>query len=377
MAKAGFLRRHALKLALSAVITVAILWGLKSVGLKLWPSGVSFRHVRWWALPLYLLTVAGMSYFRAVRWRFLLRRITGDMPTSRLLAISWIGFAAILLMPFRLGEFVRPALIREKGKVSFSSATGSVVGERVVDGLYLSIVLAVALVFVPHIEPMPTADLELPGGGRVVISGQHLRASGFLMLGVFAIAFVVIAVFYFARAFAHRMTMRVFGIVSKELGEKLATFAEKLAGGLHFLGSGRDASGFFLETSFYWALNVLGMWLLAWGCGITHADGTSIRFGETCAMMGMLGIAVLIPGPPGLLGTFQAGIYAGLVMYFPVDVAKEAGAAYVFLLYAVQVIWTVGTGGAFVVRDRARIRTLFEEQEAERAENLAPRAVPP
>jgi len=365
-----FLRRNALKLAASAVITAAILWGLHSVGLKLWPSGASFAHVRWWTLPAYVVTLAAMCYFRAVRWRFLLRRIAGHVSTVRLLSISWIGFAAILLMPFRLGEFVRPALIRERGKVSFSAATGSVVAERVIDGLYLSIVLAVALLFVPHITPMPETDLELPGGGRVVISGQHLRASGFLMLGVFAVAFVVIAAFYFARNFAHKLTLRVFGIVSKSLGEKLAGFAEKLADGLHVLGNARDALGFFVETTLYWACNVGGMWLLAWGSGIAHADGSPITFGESCALMGMLGIAVLIPGPPGLLGTFQAGIYAGLVMYFPVDVAKESGAAYVFLIYALQVLWTVLAAAFFVVRDRAQIRALFDEPESE-VENLA------
>lgn len=356
---------------------MAILWGLRSVGLKLWPSGVSFANVRWWTLPVYVVSLGAMCWFRATRWRFLLRRVAGHVPTARLLSISWIGFAAILLLPFRLGEFVRPALIREKGRVSFSAATGSVVAERVVDGLYLSIVLALALIFVPHIEPMPETVLDLPGGGHVTISGTHLRASGFFMLGVFAVAFVVIAIFYFARALAHRTTLRVFGIVSRPLGEKLASIAEKLADGLHFLGSGRDAWGFFLETSLYWVLNGVGMWLLGWGCGITHADGSSITFGEACALMGFLGIAVLIPGPPGLLGTFQAGIYAGLVMYFPISVAKETGAAYVFLLYALQVSWTIGAGAFFIVRDRAAIRALFDESEDAEAENLAQRASAP
>lgn len=361
--KPGFIRRNAGKLIASAVITVAILWGLHSIGLKLWPAGVSFAQVKWWTLPAYVVLLALMSYFRAVRWRFLLRRVTDQVTIGRLLSISWIGFAAILVFPFRLGELVRPMMLREKGKVSFSAATGSVVAERVVDGLYLSILLAIALVFVPHIEPMPETDIELPGGGRVVISGDHIRASGFLMLGVFLLAFVVIAIFYFARSFAHRTTLRVVGVFSKPLGEKLARIPEKLADGLHFLGSGRDAWGFFLETSAYWIFNAGGMWLLAWGCGLCHADGSTITFGESCAMMGMLGIAVLIPGPPGLLGTFQAGIYAGMVMYFPIDVAKQNGAAYVFLLYATQVVWLVLAAAVFMVRDRSTLRKLFDAPE--------------
>lgn len=347
----GFIRRHGAKLVASAVITAGIVYTLQKGGLTLVPEGGDFQHVKWWTLPLYVLTLVGMSYFRAVRWRFLLRSFA-EVPRRRILAVSWIGFAAILLMPFRIGEIVRPYMLREKGKVSMSSATGTVMAERVVDGLFLSIVLALALVFVPTIQPLPEKVVGLP------ISVTQVRASGFVMLGVFTTAFVTIAVFYFARTWAHKMTLAVFGIVSKRLAEKLAGVAEKLAAGLHFLGRGRDAGGFLLETTAYWGLNALGMWILAWGCGVVHADGSAITFGEACAIMGMLGCTVLIPGPPGLLGVFQAGIYAGMTMYFPLHVVTAAGSAYVFLLYAIQLVWTILAAAGFLLLDRGAMTKL-------------------
>lgn len=347
----SFLRRHAAKLTASVVITAGIVFTLQKGGLTLWPEGGDFEHVRWWSVPAYLATLVAMSYFRAVRWRFLLRSFA-DVPRRRVLAVSWIGFAAILLMPFRIGEIVRPYMLREKGKISMSSATGTVVAERVVDGLYLSIVLAIALVFVPTIHPLPDKVVGLP------ISVAQVRASGFAMLGLFTVAFATIAVFYFARAWAHRMTLAVFGLVSRRLGEKLAETAEKLANGLHFLGRGRDAGGFLFETTAYWLFNVLGMWLLAYGCGVVHADGSAITFGEACALMGMLGCTILIPGPPGLLGVFQAGIYAGMTMYFPTHVVTGAGSAYVFLLYSIQLVWTIASAAFFLAVDRNALRQL-------------------
>lgn len=347
----SFLRRNSAKLLASAIITVGILFTLKKGGLTLVPEGRDFAGVRWYAIPAYLATLIVMSYFRAVRWRFLLRSFA-DVSRRRVLAVSWIGFAAILLMPFRLGEFVRPYMIREKGKVSMSSATGTVVAERVVDGLFLSIILAIALVFVPTVQPLPEKVVGLN------VSVTSVRTSGFVMLGVFTTAFITIAVFYFARAWAHRMTLAVFGLVSKRLAEKLAGTAEKLAAGLHFLGRGRDAGGFLLETALYWGFNAFGMWLLAWGCGVVHADGSAVTFGEACALMGMLGCTILIPGPPGLLGVFQAGIYAGMTMYFPESVVTSAGAAYVFLLYASQLVWTVASGGFFLAVDRSARKQL-------------------
>ncbi len=351
----SFFRRHGGKLAASAIITAGIVFTLQKGGLTLVPAGGDFQHVRWWTLGAYLATLIAMSYFRAVRWRFLLRSFA-DVPRRRVLAVSWIGFAAILLMPFRIGEIVRPYMLREKGKVSMSSATGTVVAERVVDGLFLSIVLAVALLFVPTLDPLPEKVIGLP------IKVAQVRASGFVMLAVFTTAFVTIAVFYFARAWAHRTTLAVFGIVSPRLAEKLAGTAEKLANGLHFFGRGRDAGGFLFETTLYWLFNVLGMWLLAWGCGVVHADGSAITFGESCALMGMLGCTVLIPGPPGLLGVFQAGIYAGMSMYFPTSILTGPGAAYAFLLYATQLVWTIVGALIFLVGDRKALSQLKEAQ---------------
>jgi glycosyltransferase 2 family protein len=369
----GFLRRHAGKLVASIIITFSIVYTLQKGGLKFVPEGGTFAQVRWWTVPLYVCSLAIMSYFRAMRWRYLLRSLA-DIPNRRILGISMIGFAAILIMPFRLGEFVRPFMIRQKGKISMSAATGTVVAERIVDGLYLSIILAVALVFVPHIEPLPQTVVGLP------ITVQAVRRAGFLMLAVFLTAFAVIVVFYFARGWAHRMTLAVFGLVSKKLAEKLAGVAERLADGLHAFGRARDALGFLVETSLYWGFNVAGMWMLAWGFQVVHADGSSITFGETCALMGMLGVTILIPGPPGLLGVFQAGIYAAMTMYFPTSVVTGQGAAYVFVMYLVQVAWTVTVGVVFLFgggRGSGAMFAALSNADEQIAEGRAASELPP
>jgi len=355
-----FLRRHAGKLVASAIITCGIVYTLRKSGLPLLPAPACFAHVRWWTIPAYVATLIGMSYFRAVRWRFLLRSFA-DIPKKRILAVSWIGFAAIMLMPFRIGEVVRPYMIRHPGreardgkivgKVSATAATGTVLAERIVDGLYLSVVLALALLFVPMMSPTPYTVVGLP------VTIAQVRAYGYTMLGVFAVAFATIAVFYFARDLARRLTLAVFGIVSKKLAEKLANTAAKLADGLHFLGRARDAGPFLAETTLYWGLNALGMWLLAWGSGLP-----GITFGESCALMGMLGVTILIPGPPGLVGIFQTGIYCGLSMYFAPEIVLQQGAAFTFLLFIIQFAWQVVGAGIFLVGDRNAVRALEEAE---------------
>jgi ABC-type multidrug transport system fused ATPase/permease subunit len=363
-----FLRRHKGKLVASLLITVGIWAALHKGGLKIVPEGKDFAQVRWWTVPVYALTLLAFNYFRSVRWRFLLRGVA-EVPKKRLLATSWVGFAAILLMPFRIGEFVRPYMIRTRPElrrpgekvITMTAATSSVVAERIIDGLYLSIVLALALVFVPTVHPLPDTVVGIP------VTVEHVRMSGYAMLGLFTVAFTTIAVFYFARAWAHRMTLAIIGKVSMRLAEKLAGMAEKFADGLHVFGRARDASGFLVETTLYWGFNAVGMWFLAWGCGVVHADGTGPSFGEACALMGMLGCAILIPGPPGLLGVFQAGIYAGMTMYYPTDVVVGSGASYVFLMYASQVVVQLVLGAVGLLMERGGLKALEQATELDAA----------
>jgi uncharacterized membrane protein YbhN (UPF0104 family) len=369
----SFFLRHAGKLVASLFITCGIVFTVHKGGLKFLPEGGDFDQFvrRWWTLPLYLCFLLAMTWFRSVRWRFLLRSIT-EVPKARLFAVSCVGFAAILLMPFRLGEIVRPYMIRTppsqrdgtKRGITLTAATTSVIAERIIDGFYLSIVLALALLFVPTVHPLPDRVVGIP------VTVAHVRMSGYLMLVLFATAFSTLAVFYFARSWAHRATLIVVGKVSTPLAEKLAGLFEKLVDGLHVFGRGKDAFGFFVETTLYWTINAAGMWLLAWGCGVVHADGSSALPGEAFGLMGMLGCAILIPGPPGMLGVFQAGLYSGMTMFYPTSVVTGPGAAYVFLMYAAQVVFQIVAGLAGFLSLSPSGRGSF--RALERGDSIAP-----
>ena len=195
------------------------------------------------------------------------------------------------------------------------------------------------------------------------ISLEWVRVSAFLVLGLFTTALATIAVFYFKRAWAHRTTHAIIGKVSRGLADKLAGVAEKLADGLHVFSRGRDALGFLAETAAYWVLNALGMWILAIGCGVVHADGSAITFPEACGVMGIFGCTILIPGPPGLFGVFQLGIYAGMTFYCPAGIVLGPGVAYALMLYLSQLVLHVVTGswGLWHEGGARRLRGALEE----------------
>jgi hypothetical protein len=277
-----------------------------------------------------------------------------------LVGVSFAGFLAILLLPFRLGELVRPYMMHVRSEtgpdhrpaLTMTAATSSVVAERVIDGLYLSVILALVLVFVPTVHPLPERVVGLP------ISIAQVRAAGFLMLAVFSAAFAAIAVFYFAGSFARRATRAIVGKISLRAADRIADLLGHAADGLHVFRRGRDALGFFVESTAYWLCSAGGLWLMAYACGISHADGSALSFAEACGLLGLLGCTMLIPGPPGFVGVFQVGLYAGMTMYVPVDVVSGPGAAYVFLVYTLQfiVITLTGLWGVWAAGGRRQLR---------------------
>ena len=107
-------------------------------------------------------------------------------------------------------------------------------------------------------------------------------------------------------------------------------------------------------TAAYWALNALGMSLLARGFGF------DLGAPESCALLGVLVVGVMIPAGPGMLGTFQGAILVGLSMFAPREVVATRGAAYANVLWAVQLSVQAALGLAFLFSRHIRIAHIFE-----------------
>ncbi len=187
-------------------------------------------------------------------------------------------------------------------------------------------ILFVALRLATPLDPLPDRIADLP----VPVAAVPHAANGALFL--FFSAFVAMAVFFFARDFARRATARVLGLVSRRLGERVADIVDRVAEGIRFLPSPRHLAPFLLETAAYWAVNAAGVWVLAWGSGLS-----GITPAEACVAMGCIGIGILVPSGPGYFGAFQLSTYMALAMYFPEEALRGPGAAFVFVLYAAQV----------------------------------------
>ncbi len=275
------------------------------------------------AIAIYLVILAVTHLFRAWRWEYLLRPLGVSLPLRRLLLISSVGFMAILALPVRLGEFVRPYFVTRERGVRMSAALGTVAVERIIDGLLISILFFVSYLCSAGDRFTP----ELRFGAWVSLLG-FVGLTTFLLLArvwteqTIAFALRVSLLQRFAPARAHQLADKLRALIS----------------GFHVLADRRNFGIFLGQSVLYWAVNGFGMWLLA------RQMGLPISLSAAYTTMAFTGVVLSLPNAPGLVGQFHLAIKLSLLAYLPASVVNSRGMAYAFVLHGIQTIWYVSLG---------------------------------
>lgn len=323
-----------LRLGVSLAIAGVFVWALRAGAMPLVPERRFWSGLQLWTLPAYLVGWSLVHALRAARWKLLLAPL-GEVSLRRVFAASFLGFLAILMLPLRTGEVVRPLLIRERGKLSVWAAAGTLAAERIVDGLVLSLMMFVALGVSTPLDPLPDSIGDLPIRVSIIPRGAYLAVLGFTG------ALLALLAFHLWRQPARRLVEWVLGGISPRLSRWTSSRLESLADGLKFLSGPWQALPFVLATAGYWLLNAACTWVLGWGTGLPD-----FGFARACVVTGVLAIfGVLMPNAPGFVGAFQFSLYAGLAVFYPRERVLGEGALFVLLLYLGQTLVTFAFAG--------------------------------
>lgn len=340
----------AINILLSLIMLAACVW-------LVWPSpsarheleealrGLSFATF-WPYLAGFLGLLVVTHFCRAWRWNNLLEPIGARLPPARLLAVSSVGFMFILALPARLGEFVRPALIREKGKVSASAALGTVAVERIVDGLLVSLFVFGAF-FAQRNSPYAQEQ-------------SWMMPTAYTALGLFTAAMVFLG---FALRWPDqtvRFSMRL--TLSRYYAPRLSRIVElklrSMIDGFLVLKDRRNLVIFTLWSIAYWGANGLSFWVLARGFGL------DLPIIGAFAAMGLVAVGISLPNAPALMGQYQYFTYLGLTLYVGETVAKGTGLAFAIVLWALQVIWYIGVGALALATPYVSLSEILKSRRA-------------
>jgi len=244
-----------------------------------------------------------------------------------------VAMALITLLPLRLGEVSRPALLREKGKLSAWAVTGTVGAERIIDGLVFSLLLLAGLAIARPADQLPDHIGSLAIPAAVVPRAATIAGAGF------AAGFALMLLFYFQRALARRLG-GVVGVVSKPLALRITEIIERLSDGLRFLTQLRYAGP-------YLFLTLLAVWAHVWAIdALGDAVGIAeLTFTQSCVLVGVLALGFAMPNAPGFFGQVQLAVYAGLAVYLAPEQVVGPGATMAFLFYVTYVGLVFGLAG--------------------------------
>jgi len=340
--------KFAINLILSLLMLGLCLWFVWPDAHQLDKLEKAFEHLRFGAFAPYLLGYLGLLALthlcRSWRWKYLLEPIQVRLEPARLLAICSVGFMAVLALPARLGELVRPALIRKRGEVSATAALGTIAVERISDGLVISL-MVFAMLFARRGPDAP--DWMMP--------------TAYISLGVFSAAMIFL-VFALRRPEAtvrFATTVSLLRKLSPRAADKVEAGLLKLISGFLVLEDKRNLFVFFLWTAAYWIANGLSLYVLAQGFDL----GLSMT--GAFATMGLVAVGIILPNAPGLVGQYHLFAKLGLLLYLPEGIVEGAGMAFVIMLHGIQVLWYVGVGAIALATPYVSFAEAFRRSESE------------
>lgn len=350
-----------MKLAINLALSLAML----ALCLYLvWPDPRSRDHLEaaldgltlaasWPYLAGYLALLAATHFCRAWRWNHLLAPLGVRLPGGPLLAISSVGFMAILALPARLGEFVRPALLRQKGHLSASAALGTVAVERIVDGLMISV-----LVFVAFFA------LRGPAAPGWMMPTAYAALLGFAVLTVF----LVLALRRPHATVRLALRLSLVAYVAPGAAAVLERKLLELIRGFEVLTDLRNLGGFLAWSLAYWVANGLSLWLLARGFDLP------LSLWGAFATMGLVAVGISLPNSPGLVGQYQWLTLLGLSLYLGPDVTTQgtalygAALAFAIVLHMLQVAWYLAMGALGLATPHVSIADLRRARKLDPAD---------
>jgi uncharacterized protein (TIRG00374 family) len=319
MSKSGRTKGHSkklLQLGVGCLVSGVMLYLVfKDLDLEALKRNVSV--MKWWPVVPFIALFVVHFAVRSLRWRFLLPTPVGEPPSLRKLFDALIlGNLASFLLPFRLGEFVRPFVLSRWSEYRFASSFVSVVIERFFD---LSAVLVSFAIIVPHLPDFPawaTAGAYSLGG----LAGCLLL---FLVCGALLPEFL------------RTLVARVVSLLPSSLSKPLQSFLFDLIDGAAVIRTPGRIVSIIVLTAAVWFSSFLQFYVML----ELFPYHQSMLFAVTLTVF--VALAVAIPSVPGFIGVFQAGcVAAGALFGYP----QEAAVVYSLMIHVLSYLLFIGLG---------------------------------
>jgi uncharacterized protein (TIRG00374 family) len=273
-------------------------------------------------LPLkpIVLCIAGQlasQVLHWIRWGSVIRRL-GRVNWGRIFIIGAIGNAALLILPARSGELVRPSLAARENEIDFGQASATSVIERIVDGLLVIAISFGSLLF-----------LEFEITPRAVYNG------GFTFLAIFLGGILILFISLRHQDVIISMLQRSSRWISSHWVERLIDLFESFIQGIRILSTSNIMIPYLGMSLALWGMEFVSIY---WLFGILSVK---LPFIASFFVITILALGKLIPSGPVQLGVFEFSIAFSLGIF---SVKYDEAILFATVFHVIVIILVLGLG---------------------------------
>ena len=321
-------------------------------------------HINYiWMLPSFVLVV--LSFIaRILRWQIILApsKAIGFWSAFHPLMIA---FTINCILPGRLGELARPAILTKKENIRYSTGLATVAVERAFD---IGLIIALFMIVYQFIDIDPNTQLSI---GGTVLNRDTLETivRGLFQLGLLLIIGMILVSLQWSRSLIKQMIFKAPGLlffIGEKLKEKitqrvctpLVRLIDNFAVGFKLIRSPSKVLVCLGLSVLIWVLAALSYYIFAKGC-----PGIHITLSEMIAVMVIICVFIALPSVPGYWGLWEAGGIFALALF---GVPQKEAAGFTLANHAMQMfpVMIIGFTSAIVTgvniwRTSWRLRSEF------------------
>lgn len=278
------------------------------------------------ALAVYFISF----WFKVVRWSYIVRPVKA-IPARKLFSINVIGYMVNNILPGRIGELARAYLVGIKEGVSKSAILGTVVVERIFDGLALILIIL-------------SFSLLLPLGDFL---SNLLKISALLFLG-FLLFFISMVTF---PTLFRKVTGKLLFFVPPRLRAIAELTVSSFIKGLRILHSPGRLVVVLFYSLLLWCMEAVVGYIMGLAFGLKLSQ--IVYFLST----GAANLATILPTTQGGIGPYEFLAKQTLVIF---GVDSSLAVAYAIVLHAVLIFPMVFLGFIFLWTERISLSQLMQ-----------------
>ena len=299
--------------------------------INFWELWIIIKNVNFILVILAIVILLLSNIIRAWRWQILVKPIK-DVSFEPAFSSIMIGYFGNSVLPFRMGEFLRAFVVADKTSLTASTAFGTIVIERILDFIGLSIVILLIMT----VYPLTSV------GGSIIIGVIGLSLTSFIFIFLFG-------------GFKSSLLVKIEKSSLLRIGllHKILLFIKNFLDGATTIRATNKLGIILLYTLIIWIMYYCSTYLA------TIATGIELEWFGFGVLLISTTLAISIPAAPGYVGTYHAAAVYILTNLF--DVGRSNAQAAAIILHAVGTIPIVIIGAGYFLNSSLNFKDIKDQ----------------